>query len=706
MSRKLSIITNLIVVTLVLLTTTQSLYAQDMDELLNQLSGKAEAPARNAEQLSQAYEKAVDYLLPLMSADDVGSRYQYQITLQNICSYASRPGAENERRAVAIVLCGKVETAEMPATVRNWFVLQLQRIGKDESVKTLTDLLSSEDKELRDYARRALEKNPSDDAMQSLEQAMKQAKDLTWKTALISSLQQRSKFETVVKQNQILEQSAEVTTNILKQSAGPNQLAVARELVDIAGKLIKQQKFEKAMSIYDDLNNWAVKQSQDVFFIRAAALNGIAMCDGQRAVEVVTTAMQSDNPKIRSVAVQAARNAPTKDALRALSEMLAGLDPYYQQQVLGLIADRGDLSSVKFVKGVLDSKSEPVRLAAIETLTRIGGDEAAEALLKIAVDEEGAVQKAANTGLSVMVGPRVEDIIKARAASGDVNARVVAIGLLGQRRAAGSLESLLAYAGDNNSQISAAAFKALPAVADSKDIPTLADLLAKTENGGARQNAVAALRAVLAKTTDKDAAAQVMINKMNASGKEVKLLMLSTLNALGGPVALKTVTDAAKSSDEALRDAGIRTLSEWPDFEAAEILLDIATNPETTLTHHVLAVRGALRLIKSSNSAPLDDRVKLCFYAFDNARRDEEKKLAISVMGSLPSEKVATRLLELAKDESLKTEAGLAGVELAGNMLRTNRQAARDLAQKIRDLNISDEINSRADRIIKGRRRR
>jgi HEAT repeat protein len=706
MSRKLSIITNLIVVTLILLATAQGAYAQDIDELLNQLSGKAEAPARNAEQLAQAYEKAVDYLLPLMSADDVGSRYQYQITLQNICSYASRPGAENERRTLAIVLCRKIETTRMLPTVSNWFVLQLQRIGKDESVKTLTNLLSSQDTELRDYARRALEKNPSDAAMQSLEQAMEQANDPAWKAALANSIRQRDQFETVVKQNQALEQRAAVLTSALIKGAGPDQLAAARELVDIAGKLIKRQKFEKAMSIYDDLNNWAVKQGRDVFFIRAAALNGIATCDGQHAVEVVTTAMRSDNPKIRSLAVQAARNAPTKDAMRALSEMLAGLDPYYQQQVLGLIADRGDLSSVKFVKGVLDSESEPVRLAAIETLTKLGGDEAAEALLKIAVGNEGAVQKAAYAGLSVMVGPRVEDIIKARAASGEVDARVVAIGLLGQRRAVGSLESLLAYAGDNNAEISAAAFKALPAVADSKDIPTLADLLTKTENGGARQNAVAALRAVLAKTTDKDAAAQVMIDKMNASGKEVKLLMLSTLNALGGPVALKTVTDAAKSSDEALRDAGIRTLSEWPDFEAAEILLGIATNPETTLTHHVLAVRSALRLIKSSDSAPLGDRVKLCFYAFDNARREEEKKQVISAMGSLPSEKVAARLLELTKDESLKTEAGLAGVELAGNMLRTNRQAARDLAQKIRDLNISDEINSRADRIIKGRRRR
>mgnify|MGYP003932223377 CR=1 FL=1 len=705
MDSKLSIITKLVMAVLILHTASRNVYAQSTDVLLDQLCGKAETPQRNAEQLAEAYEKVIDYLLPLMSADDVGSRYQYQIILQDISSHASRPGAEVERRTFAHVLCETIETAEMPATVRNWFVLQLQRIGKEESVPTLAKLLSSEDKKLRDYARRALEKNPSDAAMQSLERAAKQARDPAWKAALMNSLQQRSEFEMVVKQSRVLEQSAEVTTNILKQSAGTNQLVSARGLLDIAERFVKQQKFEKAMNIYDDLNDWAVERGRDVFFIRAAALNGIAMCDGRRAVQVVTTAMQSENPKVRSVAVQAARNAPTKDAMRELSKMLAGLDPYYQQQVLGLIADRGDLSSVKFVKGVLDSKNESVRLEAIEALTRIGGDEAAEALLEIAVDGEGAVKKAAYAGLSVMVGPRVEEIIKARAASGDVNGRVVAIGLMGWRRTAGALESLLAYAGDDNSEISAAAFRALPAVADSDDIATLAELLVKTENSDARQNAVAALKSVLAGARDKDAAAQIIIDKMEAAGKDAKLSMLSTLNALGGSKALEAVVNAAKASDKALREAGIRTLSDWPDYEAAEILLGIASNPDTAMTHHVLAVRGAVKLIKSSDSVPLDDRVTLCFYAFDQARRDQEKKQVVSAMGSLPSEKVAGRLLKLAEDDSLKIEAGLAGVDLAGNMLRTDRQAARDLARKIREMDISDEVNRRADRIISGGRR-
>ncbi len=713
MSGKLLKIMNLTVGILIVFALAQGTYGQSAEELVNQLRGKAEAPERNAEQMAQAYQKAVDYLLPLMSADDVASRYQYQIALQDMGSYAARPGAEAEREALARVLCRTVETAEMPAEVRNWFVLQLERIGKDESVKTLTNLLSSQDKELRDYARRALVKNPSQDAMQSLEIALKEAKDPAWRAALARSLVERSQMDATGGPSLALDEGILVMRDVLKKRATPQlELAVARGLVDIAGRLAKQQTFEQAMSIYVDLNNWAIEQEkragpgEDAFFIRAAALNGMATCDGQRAVEIVRTAMKSHDPKIRSIAVKAARNAPTKDAMRALTEMLAELDPYFQRQVLSLIADRGDLSSVKPVKAVLKSEDESVRLSAIDTLTRLGGDEAAEALLQIAVAGEGGAKKAAYNGLAVMAGPGVEEMIKAQAASGDVSSRVAAIGLLGERRTAGAAESLLGYAGEEDGQISAAAFKALAAVADSGDIQTLTGLLAKTKSGEARQNAVATLKSVLAKAQDKDAAARIIINQMGTSGAEVKLSLLTTLNAAGGAAALKTVAEAAQSSDEALRDAGIRTLSDWPDYEAAQILLGIASGPQTSLTHHVLAIGGAMRLVKAGTTAPMNDRVELCFSAFDHARRDEEKKVAVSAMGSVPDKKVAARLLDLVKDDNMKAEAGLAAVELAGNMVETDKKAAGELAQKIRDLNISDEINRRADGVMKGRRRR
>jgi HEAT repeat protein len=712
MSSKLSMIKNLAVVIFVFLVLTQGAYAQNPEQLVNQLRGKAEAPNRGAEQMARAYQEMVNYLLPLMSADDVASRYKPQIALQDMGSHAARPGAEAQREALARVLCRTVETAEMPATVRNWFVLQLERIGKDESVQTLTKLLSSQDKELRDYARRALEKNPSQAATRSFESAQKEAGDPAWKAALAHSLAQRSQMGATGGPSEAIEKDIAAMTGMLKRGTGPNQVSAAQRLVSIAGGLVKQQKFEQAMNIYVELNNWAIGQEkrggqgEDAFFIRAAAINGIATCDGQRAAEVVATAMHSGNPKVRSVAVQAARNAPTKDATKALTEMLPQLDPYCQTQVLGLIADRGDLSSTKSVKGVLNSQDESVRLAAIEALARVGGDEAAESLLEIAAGGQGAVAKAARDGLAVMVGPGVEDVIKAKAASTDVNGRLVAIGLLGDRRTAGATESLLGYAGDADGSVSAAAFKALAAVAGAGDVATLADLLAKTKDNQARQNAVATLKSVLARCSDKDAAAKVIIKQMEASEPQARLSLLTTLSALGGPAALKAVTEAAQSSDEALREAGIRTLGDWPDYEAAQVLLDIASKPETSLTHHVLAIAGAVRLIKAGTTASLSDRADLCFSAFDYARRDEEKKLVISAMGSVLDKKVADRLLELVKNDALKIEAGLAAVALAGNMVPSNRQAALDLAQKIRELNLSDEINRRADDVTKGRRRR
>ena len=84
-------------------------------------------------------------------------------------------------------------------------------------------------------------------------------------------------------------------------------------------------------------------------------------------------------------------------------------------------------------------------------------------------------------------------------------------------------------------------------------------------------------------------------------------------------------------------------------------------------------------------------------------------------MAYLPTLKIADKLLEIVKDENFKSEAGLAAVQLASTMLWTNRQPAKKLAQKIRDMNISDEINMRADFVISsegfrprrgGRRRR
>ncbi|MCH8219006.1 MAG: hypothetical protein IH892_19785 [Planctomycetes bacterium] len=74
------------------------------------------------------------------------------------------------------------------------------------------------------------------------------------------------------------------------------------------------------------------------------------------------------------------------------------------------------------------------------------------------------------------------------------------------------------------------------------------------------------------------------------------LALMALLNALGGDLALNTVVEATQSSDAGQADRAIRTLCEWPDAEACPSLLQLAQDKNRSLAHHVLAVRGLVRL--------------------------------------------------------------------------------------------------------------
>ena len=717
--------------------------AQTGEELVAQLTGKAQGPARDAAQWTEAYQKAVDYLLPLMSAEDVGSRYASQILLQDMGSYAARPGAEAQRLALAQVMVKTLEQAKMENTVRNWFILQLERIGKAESVGLLTKLMSDEDKNTRDYARRALEKNPDAGATEALLKELAGAQEAAWKIGLIDALGDRRASSAVKPLTQALsdsdpnvakaaasalsriggQDSAQALLAVLAKPIGPVSAKAAQSLIDMAEAMTAAKNAAGAARIYGSVYEWASEATSVPIGIRVAAATGLIVTDAQRGVREAVTLMQDENPKMRQAAIQAARLSTSKAVIQALTALLPKLQSDSQVQVLGLIGDLKDTSAEAAVVQLLASKDEAVSLAAAHALSRLGTETSAKTLFDAAVNGRGSVQKAAQDGLAVMSGPQAEALIHAKAASGAAKARAVAITLLGQRRSEGTARLLLAYAAEADETVSAAAFQAMANVADAIDIAALTDLVVQAKSEGARTAGVTALKAVLAKAQDKEVAGKIILDQMNKAQGQTRLALLSSLPSLGGATALKAVTDAARSSDEAVRDAGIRALSEWPDYEAVPALVDIASNGQTPLNPYVLAVRGALRLIALQqpsmgprmgppaglrmgprmDPAEVESRAVLCMKIFDLARRIEEKRQAIATLATLPCERSANRLLELVKDESLKTEAALAAVNLAGAMLRTDRQAAQELAQKILDMNVSADINDQANAVLSGR---
>jgi HEAT repeat protein len=703
---------------------TAGVFAQTSpEELIKQLTGKAQAP--EAAQLADSYQKALDYLIPLMAADKVESRYNPQIQLQNLGSYAARPGADAQREAFAKALIQNLDKPQVNGVVKNWFVLQLERVGGAESVEPLAKLLKSDDANLRDYARRALEKNPAPAATDVLLKELAAAKDVNVRIGLINSLGQRKAEKAVADIKSALEDkevkvacaavgaladignkdSVDTLFSVLEKKSGAVQVKAGQGLVYAGRELIDRHDRAAAGQIFEKLSQALDKpksKENSLFFLRVAALNGLVACVPDQGVKQVVAMAQDADPKVRAAAVQAARQAPTKDALTALSQLMPKLDADGQIQVLTLLAERGDLSSVKYAKDALKSDNEPVRVAAIQTLTRLGCDEGAGALLELAVGAQGETQKAAREGLARMAGPLVDEALLASAASGKPENRAAAIGLLGERQVSGVAEKLVAYAAEEDEKVSAAALKALGDVASANDVASLAGLLAGAKSVEARKSGEAALKNALGKAADKEAAAKLVVEKLNgAQQPEGKLALIRTLSGAGSVTALKAVTEAAQATDDTVREAGIRALSNWPNFEAGTPLLEVASKADLPMPQYVLAATGVIRLVKESKLAPLDKRTELCLAVLDKARRPDEKKLAIAALGSLPGQQASDRLKKLAQEPEFKVEAGLAAVELAGNMRRTDKDGAKKLAEEIRKLDISPEVNSRADELLK-----
>ena len=358
---------------------------------------------------------------------------------------------------------------------------------------------------------------------------------------------------------------------------------------------------------------------------------------------------------------------------------------------------------------------ETVRIAALETLARIGGGASVPVLLRTALDSSGATQKAASAALVKISGPNTSKALAMFAKfsdpasdptfaklsrEADAKSRATAIHALADRNDTTALPALVRYASDPDPVVSEAACAALGRLGTDQEIEGLGQLVLDDKTPGAE----AALHAVASRASDKGEAARRLVQlSYAAKGDQAKGMaaLFKTLPVLGGSAGLSAVSQAIFSTDAVVRDAAIRALANWPDFAATKALLKIAAADDTTQVHNVLAVQGVVRLIKSSDREPAPARLAAAQGAWAAAKRTEEKKQVLSALASIPLAKSAEIIRPLLGDANFKTEAGLAGVALADALLKADKPAAKSLAQAIKDAGISDEISRNADAVLK-----
>jgi hypothetical protein len=338
-----------------------------------------------------------------------------------------------------------------------------------------------------------------------------------------------------------------------------------------------------------------------------------------------------------------------------------------------------------------------VRVAALERLGQIGSAASIPVLFQAAVGGPAGPQKAASAALARISGRNAGAAITQLAGKGDARSRAVAINALAGRGDPSAAPALLAYAGESDPEVSAAACAALAKIGTDNELDGLIQLVL----GGKCPCAAAALQAVAGRATDKSAAAQKVIARTQAAKPEQQAALFEVLAMLGGREALVAVSSAAATNDEEVKDAAIRALANWPDFLATRSLLVIANDPHVKRVHCVLAVQGVARLVKSSEKEPAAARVDAALAAIKAAPRDEEKKLLLSALASVPDRKAAEAIRPCLSDPKFQKEAGLAALNLAESLRKAERPLAKELAQAVKDAALSDDLTRRAEAILR-----
>ena len=308
-----------------------------------------------------------------------------------------------------------------------------------------------------------------------------------------------------------------------------------------------------------------------------------------------------------------------------------------------------------------ENPSIDVRLAALRSIAAAGDGKSVVFLATKAARSAGAEQDAARETLARLRGSDVDEAILAHLAkTSDDAVKAELVQAAGARRIAGAEPALMDIVKAGPPSLKTKAAAALRTVAGEEDLPALLALLAALDDEAAReamQDTVAAAARMNPRETARSGAVKSRLAAEKAAGKRADLIRI--LGKIGDDSALPLVRTALSDPDEAVVDAAVRALADWPTIAARDDVLDIART-SLALNHRILSIRGYIRMIGLEPNRSPEGAAADLLKVLSVSTRPEEKKLVLGLLGRFPCVTSLKTAESLLADPTVAAEAKLA----------------------------------------------
>ncbi len=589
--------------------------------------------------------------------------------LTELAALAGQPEALAE---VEATLIGYLDDPDTPFLALQATCDALGVMGSTAAVPALAKLLSKDAKHAS-AARLALERIEGPEAAAVLLDELKKGRDFN-RDGIINSLGRRREAAAVPTLASLAERGNAAAIDALGKTgtgqsldalqALPGSPEVTTALLVCANQLIADGNADAARPVFNTLFAQEGLATQHL----TAALRGMLMVDPDAGMAHVWSMLEDADQS--TVALNVLGSVPGNAQLvRDILAHFDGLAVDTQIALAAILGSMGQPEARAKMLAIAQSDAGPeLKRAAIEALGGISGDEASVGFLcALAAAQDSEHSRTAQEALVRTPGTQAEDVIISGILSGDKEKREQYMRTAEARGLERACPALLEVAATGDLDLRKSAFGVLRELAGPGEYETLIQLAVDAPEP-VRGAAVRAVQYAGRKIDEPAARLEPVAGAMEQGSGEVRAALMPVLSDISSDAALAVVEGYAKAGAPPAQQAAFDALGDWKNPAALESVLGLAAATGNS-EHRVLLMDAFGELIAGSKEMPVDSILGQSRRALDIGLDISGKRALLRALTEVNDGRALEIIEELGQEPELAGDAKRAALSIKQEMM-------------------------------------
>jgi len=374
--------------------------------------------------------------------------------------------------------------------------------------------------------------------------------------------------------------------------------------------------------------------------------------------------LSKNNKRMRVAVLNLVDNYGTPDMVSEIIILAPDKSFDVQTEIIEILGRKKSDSVNLFLRESLKSPSSGVRLSAIKALAETRNLKEIPELLTVMQDSLD--EKDSNQFQSILLSNADSseiDYLMEYFYDFSFSSRIVLLDILSGRGNNAYQTVYLESLNANYSPLRLAAMKALQICGNDSSLNEMVLYLLNSENEKEKKVAIQTISSLINRSQTKNKQIKLLKNYYDKATNNKKILFFSIFKNVGGNEFMSILVMETQSKDELVREEALQNLSEWPDPDALNILIDIGQNAQSK-RNRIIALRGALRILIEN---PMGDQRALSYYKeiMNVVARPEERRQILAGLAEIRTASSLTLISSFLHDPEINQEAFLAALKVS-----------------------------------------